>query len=158
MFTTAILVVSILVFKPKKLMLDYESEKTKLGKFVFVAIFLGLLMGLDSPLLAIQLLWINLVTDSLPAIALGLQKPESGIMNRKPRDSRKSLFSDGLWSKIFLEGSMLGILTLVCFSIGNKLYGLDIARTMAFVSLGMLELVHSLNIKSEESMFEVRNF
>ena len=129
---------------------------TNVGEIV--AIFLGLLMGLDSPLLAIQLLWINLVTDSLPAIALGLQKPESGIMNRKPRDSRKSLFSDGLWSKIFLEGSMLGILTLVCFSIGNKLYGLDIARTMAFVSLGMLELVHSLNIKSEESMFEVRNF
>lgn len=129
---------------------------TNVGEIV--TIFLGLLMGLESPLLAIQLLWINLVTDSLPAIALGLQQPENGIMNRKPRDSKKSLFADGLWSKIFIEGSMLGILTLLCFSIGNNLYGLEVARTMAFVSLGMLELVHSLNIKSEESIFEVGIF
>ena len=129
---------------------------TNVGEIV--TIFLGLLMGLESPLLAIQLLWINLVTDSLPAIALGLQQPEKGIMNRKPRSSKKSLFADGLWSKIFLEGTMLGILTLICFSIGNKLYGLEVARTMAFISLGMLELVHSLNIKSEESIFEVGIF
>lgn len=129
---------------------------TNVGEIV--TIFLGLLMGLESPLLAIQLLWINLVTDSLPAIALGLQQPENGIMNRKPRNPKKSLFADGLWNKIFLEGFMLGILTLLCFSIGNKLYGLEVARTMAFVSLGMLELVHSLNIKSKESIFEVGIF
>ena len=129
---------------------------TNVGEIV--TIFLGLLMGLESPLLAIQLLWINFVTDSLPAIALGLQQPENGIMNRKPRNPKKSLFADGLWNKIFLEGFMLGILTLLCFSIGNKLYGLEVARTMAFVSLGMLELVHSLNIKSKESIFEVGIF
>ena len=129
---------------------------TNVGEIV--TIFLGLLMGLESPLLAIQLLWINLVTDSIPAIALGLEPPESGIMNRKPRNPKKSLFADGLWSKILLEGTMLGIFTLFCFSIGNKLYGLEIARTMAFVSLGMLELVHSFNIKSEHSIFETRNF
>lgn len=129
---------------------------TNVGEIV--TIFLGLLMGLKSPLLAIQLLWINLVTDSLPAIALGLEPPENGIMSRKPRNSKKSLFADGLWSKIFLEGTMLGILTLFCFSIGNNLYGLEVARTMAFVSLGMLELVHSFNIKSEQSIFEVRSF
>ena len=126
---------------------------TNVGEIV--TIFLGLLMGLESPLLAIQLLWINLVTDSLPAIALGLQQPEKSIMNRKPRNHKKSLFADGLWSNIFLEGSMLGVLTLLCFSIGNKLYGLEVARTMAFVSLGMLELVHSFNIKSNESILEV---
>ena len=129
---------------------------TNVGEIV--TIFLGLLLGLKSPLLAIQLLWINLVTDSLPAIALGLEPPENGIMNRKPRDSKKSLFADGLWSKIFLEGTMLGILTLFCFSIGNNLYGLEVARTMAFVSLGMLELVHSFNVKSEQSIFEARSF
>lgn len=128
---------------------------TNVGEIV--TIFLGLLLGLKSPLLAIQLLWINLVTDSLPAIALGLEPPENGIMNRKPRDSKKSLFADGLWTKIFFEGTMLGILTLLCFSIGNNLYGLEVARTMAFVSLGMLELVHSFNIKSEQSIFEVRS-
>ena len=78
-------------------------------------------------------------------------------MSRKPRDPKKSLFSDGLWGKIFFEGTMLGILTLLCFSIGNRLYGLEVARTMAFVSLGMLELVHSFNVTSEKTIFEVRN-
>ena len=128
---------------------------TNIGEIV--TIFVGLLLGLKSPLLAIQLLWINLVTDSLPAIALGLEPEDKDIMNRKPRDSKKGIFADGLWSKIFLEGTMLGVLTLFAFSIGNKLYGIEVGRTMAFVALGMLELVHSFNIKSEESIFKVRN-
>ncbi len=125
---------------------------TNIGEIV--TIFLGLLLGLKSPLLAIQLLWVNLVTDSLPAIALGLESPDKDIMNRKPRDNRKGIFADGLWSKIFAEGTMLGVLTLVAFSIGNSLYGVEVGRTMAFVSLGLLELVHSFNIKSEESIFK----
>lgn len=109
---------------------------------------------MNSPLLAIQLLWINLVTDSFPAIALGLEPEDKNIMNRKPKDARKGIFSDGLWGKIIVEGSMLGILTLVVFSLGNKLYGLDIGRTMAFVTLGLIEMVHSFNIRSEESIFK----
>ena len=129
---------------------------TNIGEIV--TIFVGLLLGLKSPLLAIQLLWINLVTDSLPAIALGLEPADKDIMNRKPRDSKKGIFADGLWSKIFLEGTMLGMLTLFAFSIGNNLYSVEVGRTMAFVALGMLELVHSFNIKSEESIFKVRNF
>ncbi len=126
---------------------------TNIGEIV--TIFLGLLLGLKSPLLAIQLLWVNLVTDSLPAIALGLEKPDADIMNRKPQDSKKGIFSDGLWGKIFVEGSMIGILTLLAFSIGNHFYNIDVARTMAFLSLGLLELVHSFNIKSDESIFKV---
>lgn len=129
---------------------------TNIGEIV--TIFIGLLLGIKSPLLAIQLLWVNLVTDSLPAIALGLEPPEKDIMNKKPRDSKKSLFADGLWSKIFVEGTMLGMLTLLSFSIGNNLYGVEVGRTMAFVSLGLLELVHSFNIKSEESIFKVGLF
>lgn len=127
---------------------------TNIGEIV--TIFLGLILGLKSPLLAIQLLWINLVTDSLPAIALGLEPPDKDIMNKKPRNPKKGIFSDGLWSKIVVEGMMIGMLTLLAFSIGNKLYGIDVARTMAFVALGMLELVHSFNIKSEESIFKTR--
>lgn len=119
---------------------------------------MGLLLGLKSPLLAIQLLWINLVTDSLPAIALGLEKPEADIMNKKPRDNKKGIFADGLWQKIIAEGIMLGALTLVAFSLGNYLYGIEVARTMAFVSLGLLELIHSFNIKSDESIFKVGLF
>lgn len=127
---------------------------TNIGEIV--TIFMGLLLGLKSPLLAIHLLWINLVTDSLPAIALGLEPPDKEIMNRKPQNSKKGIFADGLWGKIFVEGAMLGMLNLVAFTIGNSFYGLEIGRTMAFVSLGLLELVHCFNIKSEQSIFKAR--
>lgn len=126
---------------------------TNIGEIV--TIFMGLVLGLKSPLLAIQLLWINLVTDSLPAIAIGLEPPEKDIMKRPPVDSRKGIFADGLWNKIIVEGIMLGMLTLIAFSIGNKYYDLEVGRTMAFIALGMLELVHSFNIKSEQSIFKI---
>lgn len=129
---------------------------TNIGEIV--TIFMGLLLGMNSPLLAIQLLWINLVTDSFPAIALGLEPEDKNIMNRKPKDARKGIFSDGLWGKIIVEGSMLGVLTLVVFSFGNKFFGLDVARTMAFVTLGLIEMVHSFNIRSEESVFKAGLF
>lgn len=129
---------------------------TNIGEIV--TIFMGLLLGLKAPLLAIQLLWINLITDSLPAIAIGLESPDKNIMQKKPRNSRKSIFADGLWSKIMLEGIMIGMLTLVAFSLGNNLYGLEVGRTMAFVAMAMLELVHSFNVKSEESIFKVGIF
>jgi len=128
---------------------------TNVGEIV--TIFIGLLLGLDSPLLAIQLLWINLVTDSLPAIALGLEPIEKGIMSKKPKNPKKGIFSDGLWGKIFLEGLMIGLLTLFAFSIGNK-YSLEVGRTMAFICLSMLELVHSFNIRSDSSIFEIGIF
>ncbi len=126
---------------------------TNIGEIV--TIFMGIVLGFKSPLLAIQLLWVNLVTDSLPAIALGLEPAEKDIMNRKPVNSRKGLFADGLWSKIITEGILIGALTLVAFSIGNKWYGLEVGRTMAFVAIGVLELVHSFNIKSDKSIFKV---
>ena len=129
---------------------------TNIGEIV--TIFMGLVLGLKSPLLAIQLLWINLVTDSLPAIAIGLEPPDKDIMNRKPQDSKKGIFADGLWNKIIVEGIMLGMLTLVAFSIGNKYFGVEVGRTMAFVAMGLLELVHSFNIKSEQSIFKVGIF
>lgn len=129
---------------------------TNIGEIV--TIFVGLLLGVKSPLLAIQLLWVNLVTDSLPAIALGLEPPEKDIMNRPPRDARKSIFADGLMGKIVVEGFMIGMFTILAFFIGNKYYGIEIARTMAFISLGMLELIHSFNVKSDESIFKVGIF
>ena len=99
---------------------------TNIGEIV--TIFMGLLLGMNSPLLAIQLLWINLVTDSIPAIALGLEPEDKDIMNKKPKDKGKGIFSDGLWSKIIVEGTMLGALTLAVFSFGNKYYGLEIRK------------------------------
>ena len=127
---------------------------TNIGEIV--TIFMGLILGLESPLLAIQLLWVNLVTDSFPAIAIGLEKPEKNIMERKPINSKKGIFAGGLWNKIIVEGVMIGLLTLVSFLIGYKLFSLEVGRTMAFVAIGVLELVHSLNIKSEQSIFKSR--
>lgn len=129
---------------------------TNIGEIV--AIFLGLILGWDTPLLAIQLLWINLVTDSLPAIALGMEPMDKDIMHRKPQNATKSIFADGLWGKIIVEGCMIGILTLLAFSIGNNLYGIKVARTMAFSSLSLLELIHSINIRTEESIFKTKIF
>ena len=125
---------------------------TNIGEIV--TIFVGLILGLKTPLLAIQLLWINMVTDSFPAIALGLEQPEKEIMNRPPNKSNQGIFSDGLWSKIITEGIMIGMLTIVTFSIGIKYYGIEVARTMTFFALGTLELIHSFNIKSEQSILE----
>ncbi|MBQ3409573.1 MAG: calcium-translocating P-type ATPase, PMCA-type [Clostridia bacterium] len=121
-------------------------------------IFFGLLIGFKSPLTAIQLLWINLITDSLPAIALGLQPAEQNIMKIKPRKANKSLFADGLWSKIIAEGFFLGTLTLFTFYVGYNKFGLEVARTMTFFTLSMLELIHAINVKSEESIFKSNIF
>ena len=129
---------------------------TNIGEIV--AIFVGLLIGLDTPLLAIQLLWINLVTDSLPAIALGLEPIDKNVMNKKPKKSNESIFAGGLWGSIFIEGLMIGILTLFAFSIGNNKYGIEVGRTMAFFTLSALELIHSFNVRSEESIFKVGIF
>ena len=129
---------------------------TNIGEIV--TIFMGLVLGFKSPLLAIQLLWINLITDSLPAIAIGLEPKEKDIMNKKPVDRKKGIFADGLWSKIIVEGIMIGMLTLIAFSIGNKYYGLEVGRTMAFISIGLLELIHSFNVKSEKSIFSLKLF
>ena len=129
---------------------------TNVGEIV--TIFLGLLIGMRSPLLAIQLLWINLITDSLPAIALGLENPDKNIMDEKPRNPKKSIFADGLWGRIIVEGSMIGILNLLAFTIGKIFYNLEVGRTMAFVSLGLLELVHSFNIRTDESIFKTGLF
>lgn len=132
------------------------SISTNVGEIV--TIFIGLLLGFEAPLLAIQLLWTNLVTDSLPGIALGLEPMEQDIMNKKPKKVNESIFADGLWGKIIIEGIMIGVLTLFAFSLGNKLYGIEIARTMAFFTLSTLELVHSFNIKSDSSIFRVGIF
>ena len=126
---------------------------TNIGEIV--TIFFGLLLGLKSPLLAIQLLWINLVTDSFPAIALGLEPAEKDIMKKKPRNAKKSLFADGLWTQIITEGLMLGLLTLTAFYLGYSKFGLEVGRTMAFISLGLLELVHAFNIRTQKSLLEI---
>lgn len=127
-----------------------------------LVIFIAILMGFDTPLLAIHLLWVNLVTDSLPAIALGLDPVEKDIMERKPFESKKSLFSDGLGYKIFFEGCMIGLLALIAFGIGTVYFDTNsfhnVSRTMTFATLSISQLVHSFNMRSEKSIFSINIF
>jgi len=127
-----------------------------------LTIFIGIVLGWPSPLLAIHLLWVNLVTDSLPAIALGLDPASDELMKHKPRDPKKSLFADGLGLKICIEGCMIGALALLAFSIGRNLYDTTtdplIGRTMAFAVLSLSQLVHAFNMRSEHSIFSINIF
>ena len=132
------------------------SISTNVGEIV--TMFMGILLGFDAPFVAIQLLWINFVTDSLPGIALGLEPMEPNTMNKKPKKINESLFAGGLWGKIILEGIMIGAITLFTFALGKKMYGIQVGRTMAFFTLSALELIHSFNIKSEESIFKIGIF
>lgn len=124
-----------------------------------LTVFSGILFGWSSPLTAIQLLWVNLVTDSLPAIALGLDKPDKDIMDKKPRSPKKGLFADGLWASIIFEGLMIGALALLAFSIGANIFGnLVTGRTMSFAVLSISQLVHAFNMRSEHSVFKAGLF
>lgn len=124
-----------------------------------LVIFLGILFGWSSPLLAIQLLWVNLVTDSLPAIALGLDGASPELMDDKPRNPKRGLFADGLWFNILVEGCMIGSLGLLAFSIGANIFDAVepmVGRTMAFCVLSLSQLVHAFNMCSPHSIFKKR--
>jgi Ca2+-transporting ATPase len=112
--------------------------------------------------LAIHLLWVNLVTDSLPAIALGLDPADKDIMEGRPPAVRTGLFSRKLWHRIFLEGAMIGMLSLIAFAIGYNILPSDdptkLGRTMAFATLSLSQLVHAFNMRSENSIFSIRLF
>ena len=100
-----------------------------------------------------QLLWINLVTDGLPAVALGMEAVESDIMLRKPRSKSEGLFAHGLGLRLFIEGCMFGILTLIAFYIGYSRLDTAAGRTMAFFVLSLSQIVQAFNIRSERSLF-----
>lgn len=118
-----------------------------------LTVFSGIVFGWSMPLTAIQLLWVNLVTDSLPAIALGLDPCGDEIMQKPPRPPKKSMFADGLWAAIMMEGLMVGALALLAFSIGANVFGSDITgRTMSFAVLSLCQLVHAFNMRSERSV------
>lgn len=127
-----------------------------------ITVFAAFLFHLPSPLLAIQLLWVNLVTDSLPALALGVEGIEKDVMNKKPISSKKSLFSGGLTFSILIEGLMIGALSLLAFSIGRGFFDMTrvpiVGRTMAFAVLSLSQLVHSFNMRSEHSIFKTGLF
>lgn len=120
-----------------------------------VAIFSALVVGLGSPLSPIQILWLNLVTDGPPALALGMEPPQKGIMDQPPRKPKESLFSEGVGVSILWQGIMIGLLSLASFWLALR-WGRDIkeAHTMAFITMAMSQLVHSFNVRSmHQSLF-----
>lgn len=135
------------------------------------AVFVASLVGFTI-LQPTHLLWINLITDSLPALAMATEKAEPGIMNRKPRSSRSGIFSEGLGLDCIVQGVIISVLTLVSYFIGHYVeYGtFDISQvlanpaagidgmTMAFLTLSMVEMFHSFNMRSRrESIFKLKS-
>jgi len=121
-----------------------------------VTMFVAALLGLPLPLLPIQILWVNLLTDGLPALALGFEPPAQDIMERRPRKKNESVFSRGLARKIIGRGLIMGLLTVAVFILGLASGDLALARTLAFTVLVMQQLFHVLECRSESrSVFEV---
>ena len=122
---------------------------------IFCASVLNLIPGisLGVPLLPIHLLWVNLITDSLPAFALGMEKADSDIMNRKPRSKEEGFFSHHLGWTIAWQGVMIGALTLTAYLIGSTQSHL-VGMTMAFMTLSASQLVHAFNVRSEHSILD----
>jgi len=133
-----------------------------------------MLMGWGTPLIAIQLLMINVVTDAFPAFALGFEKPDNTTMSRKPTPRQEGVFANGLGIKIILQGIFISFLTLTAFYMGKYVLAVPeavlahfetsaeaaeaVGRTMAFLTLALTQIVHSNNCRSKESIFKIGFF
>lgn len=129
---------------------------TNIGEVMVVLV--GFLMRIPPPLLAIHLLWINLVTDAFPALAIGMDPMEKNIMKRAPISLKKSLFADGMGYNIIVEGCFIAAIGLLSYSIGRVFFDINpsspvIGQTMAFITLGLSQLIHAFNVQSQKSLF-----
>ena len=130
---------------------------TNIGEVLTV--FFSMLIWHQSPFLSIQLLWINLVTDSFPAMALGMEKVESDVMSRKPKSKNEDIFSNGAGIRVFIQGAMFALITMFGFYYGNQVIGtVNGGRTMAFIILSMSQIIHSFNMRSRHSIFKIGVF
>lgn len=130
---------------------------TNIGEVVTV--FFAMLIWQEAPLLSMQLLWINLVTDSLPAIALGMEPVESDVMNHPPKPKNEGLFAGGLGVRIALQGVMFGVLALLGFYLGQTMgQSIEAGRTLAFMVLAMSQVLQSFNMRSDKSIFKIGVF
>lgn len=119
-----------------------------------LTMFFALMIGMPLPVLPIQILWINLVTDSFPALALGVEPAEKDVMNRPPRDPKESIFARGLWQHIIWVGLLMSFGTLGVMAWGLRHDDLDHARSMVFFTLAGFQMFHVMAIRSEkESIF-----
>lgn len=130
---------------------------TNIGEVITV--FVAMLLWHKTPLLSMQLLMINLVTDSLPAIALGMEAVESDVMTHKPKPKNEGLFAHGFGVRIVLQGVMFGIISLIAFKVGETQTGiLEGGQTLAFMVLALSQVVQAFNMRSEHSLFKIGFF
>lgn len=129
-----------------------------------IAVFFSMMVWHETPFLSMHLLWINLVGDSLPAVALGMEPIEKDIMEQKPKPKNEGLFAHGLGVRIVLQGLMFAILSLIGFYLGWKVMtpeGADplaTGRTMAFMVLALSQALHTYNMRSDHSIFKIGVF
>ncbi len=130
---------------------------TNIGEIIVV--FMAMMIWQVSPLLSMQLLLINLATDSLPAIALGMEPVENDVMKQKPKPKDEGIFAHGLGLRVILQGLMFGGLALGAFAIGWKTTGdLQKGQTLAFMVLALSQVVQAINLRSEKSLFKINAF
>ncbi len=120
-----------------------------------IAVLFASIMALPAPFSAVHLLFINLLTDSLPAIAIGMESSGKDLLNQKPRDPNRSILDKPLLTKIVLQGLLISVATMGAFYIG---YQTDaaLASTMAFATLALARLFHGFNCRGEESIFRLK--
>ncbi len=128
-----------------------------------MVVFLAFLIGVPSPLLAIHLLWINLVTDAFPALALGVDPIDKNIMKRQPESSRENIFAGSMGYNIIVEGTLIATMGLLSYSIGKVFYDINpldpiIGRTMAFLTLGISQTIHTFNVRSKKPLLKTGMF
>lgn len=130
---------------------------TNIGEVITV--FVAMILWHKSPLVSMQLLWINLVTDSMPAIALGMEAVEKDVMEHKPKAKNESIFAHGFGVRIVLQGVMFGVLSLIAFWIGERQTGnLAGGQTLCFMVLALSQIIQSFNMRSEHSLFQTGVF
>jgi Ca2+-transporting ATPase len=124
-----------------------------------LTVFTAMLLFRQTPLLSMQLLWVNLVTDSLPAIAVGMEAVEPDIMEKKPRPKNEGIFANGLGLNVIIQGILFAAITLAGFCIGKTVMGtLEAGQTMAFMILSLSQVVHAFNMRSDRSLFKIGFF
>ncbi len=131
---------------------------TNIGEVITV--FAAMLLWHKTPFLSMQLLWINLVTDSLPAIALGMEPVEDDIMDIKPKPKNEGIFANGLGIRVVLQGVMFAVISLIAFWIGwqNNDANLAQGQSMAFTVLSISQIIQSFNLRSDRSLFKIGFF
>ena len=130
---------------------------TNIGEVLTV--FTAMLLWHKTPLLSMQLLWINLVTDGLPAVALGVEPVEPEIMSQPPKPRSEGIFAHGMGLRVALQGLMFGALPLLAFRLGEQVTSrLAGGQTMAFMVLALSQIVQAYNMRSEHSLFRIGFF